>query len=80
MRVLDFVLGIIIIVMIIMAVTNKKIKLPSQVVQKYEGCVITDKDNFYLSKWLTVATEDSSAYFVVSDLVYETYALGDTIK
>lgn len=80
MRILDFILSAVLIGFILAAFISTPINLPHKVVQKYEGFIVTDKDRLWLMNTMTVATNDSVRSFSASDLVYETWTIGDTIR
>ena len=80
MKILDTVLGVLLIGLVIVSLFITPINLPHKVVQKYNGYVVTDKENLWLMKSMTVATDDSVGSFCASDLVYETWTIGDTIR
>lgn len=80
MRILDFILSAVLIGFILAAFISTPINLPHKVVQKYNGYVVTGKDRVWLLNTMNIATDDSTGSFFVSDLVYQTWAIGDTIR
>ena len=57
-----------------------KYRLPERVAENYTGFVVTSKTDFWIVRLMAVTNYDLAHQFVVSDYVWETFAVGDTIN
>jgi hypothetical protein len=90
MKVTDTVVGFLLICFIAVVFSKTPAYLPSKVIQDYPGYTVTDKDYVWIAgNWMTLAKNtvsyDGEKVFhkrtlPVSDLIFQTYAVGDTIK
>ena len=79
MKILDVVLGGVIFLILLSSVINERYYLPEQIVHEYEGWIVTDKVDVYLWKFMNVSNDTLHEQFVASDLIYNEWALGDTV-
>jgi len=80
-NVINFIVMIFLIGWIIIVASTPDINANEQELKPYLGYIVTDKiNNFFLSNYMTIRKDTLVYIFISEDIIFEKYAIGDTLK